>query len=100
MSTHQTVETKAALDFLSRLRSGTTSTESPTLTGSRDGPPPDIDDIERGDLWWSRMRSRHQAFFSEFFGVFILILFGCGSIAQATLSHNANGPYQNINWGE
>jgi aquaglyceroporin related protein len=100
MSGLQPVETKRDTDIYNRMRSGTNSTGAPTDKTFTDDQPPTIDDTYRSDLWWSRVRSRHQDFFSEFFGVFILILFGCGSIAQAILSNNANGPYQNINWGE
>jgi aquaglyceroporin related protein len=51
------------------------------------------------ELWWSSVRRRYQNFFSEFFGVFILILFGNGSVAQVVLSKNQNGAYQSITWG-
>jgi hypothetical protein len=51
------------------------------------------------DLRWSRIRAKHQNFFSEFFGVFILILFGNGSVAQVVLSKGGNGAYQSITWG-
>src|ERR1700759_2688083 len=50
-------------------------------------------------LRWSKVRARYQNFFSEFFGVFILILFGNGSVAQVVLSKGENGGYQSISWG-
>jgi len=50
-------------------------------------------------LWWGRVRAKYQSFFSEFFGVFTLILFGNGSVAQVVLSENKNGAYQSITWG-
>lgn len=37
------------------------------------------------DLWWSRVRHTLREPFSEFFGVFILILFGDGVVAQVVV---------------
>jgi aquaglyceroporin related protein len=37
--------------------------------------------------------------FSEFFGVFIMILFGDGVVAQVVLSGGTKGNYQSISWG-
>ncbi|KAG7325595.1 hypothetical protein KOW79_010520 [Hemibagrus wyckioides] len=37
--------------------------------------------------------------FAEFLGVYILILFGCGSVAQVTTSKNNKGEYLSINLG-
>ncbi|XP_017336685.1 aquaporin-10b isoform X1 [Ictalurus punctatus] len=37
--------------------------------------------------------------FAEFLGVYILILFGCGSVAQVTTSENSKGEYLSINLG-
>jgi aquaglyceroporin related protein, other eukaryote len=51
------------------------------------------------DLWWSRVRYRLREPLSEFFGVFILILFGDGVVAQVVLSGGAKGSYQSITWG-
>jgi aquaglyceroporin related protein, other eukaryote len=51
------------------------------------------------DLNWSRIRRYFREPFSEFFGVFILILFGDGSVAQVVLSGGKNGDYQSITWG-
>lgn len=48
---------------------------------------------------WPRARRTMQDAFSEFFGVFIMILFGDGSVAQVTLSENKSGEYQSISWG-
>lgn len=53
----------------------------------------------RPDLWWSRQRRRFREPLSEFFGVFILILFGDGVVAQVVLSKGGNGAYQSITWG-
>jgi aquaglyceroporin related protein len=51
------------------------------------------------NLAWSRFRANYQNFFSELFGVFTLILFGNGSVAQVVLSKGENGGYQSISWG-
>ena len=51
------------------------------------------------DLWWSKVRSFMIEPFSEFFGVFILILFGDGVVAQVVLSRGEKGDYQSISWG-
>ncbi|KAL2072935.1 hypothetical protein VTL71DRAFT_10259 [Oculimacula yallundae] len=53
----------------------------------------------RPDLWWSRMRHNFREPLSEFFGVFILILFGDGVVAQVVLSKGEKGGYQSISWG-
>lgn len=51
------------------------------------------------ELLWSRIRHYMREPFSEFFGVFILILFGNGSVAQVVLSDDTKGSYQSISWG-
>ncbi|EHY61025.1 Aquaglyceroporin-9 [Exophiala dermatitidis] len=51
------------------------------------------------DLLWSRIRHTLREPFSEFFGVFILILFGDGVVAQVVLSNGEKGDYQSISWG-
>ncbi|KAH8687576.1 aquaporin-like protein [Tricladium varicosporioides] len=51
------------------------------------------------ELWWSRVRRTMREPFSEFFGVFILILFGDGVVAQVVLSEGQKGSYQSISWG-
>ena len=51
------------------------------------------------DLLWSRIRHFMREPFSEFFGVFILILFGDGVVAQVVLSGGLKGDYQSISWG-
>jgi aquaglyceroporin related protein len=53
----------------------------------------------RPDLLWSRIRHVMREPFSEFFGVFILILFGDGVVAQVVLSGGQKGSYQSISWG-
>jgi len=51
------------------------------------------------DLLWSRVRHYMREPFSEFFGTFILILFGDGVVAQVVLSKGLKGDYQSISWG-
>lgn len=51
------------------------------------------------DLLWSRIRHSLREPFAEFFGVFILILFGDGVVAQVVLSNGTKGDYQSISWG-
>jgi aquaglyceroporin related protein, other eukaryote len=50
-------------------------------------------------LLWSRIRHYFRDPLSEFFGVFILILFGDGVVAQVVLSNGTKGSYQSISWG-
>lgn len=51
------------------------------------------------ELRWSRIRHTLREPFSEFFGVFIMILFGDGVVAQVVLSHEEKGSFQSISWG-
>ncbi len=51
------------------------------------------------DLAWSRVRHAIREPLAEFFGVFILILFGDGVVAQVVLSGGTKGDYQSISWG-
>jgi len=61
---------------------------------------PQADAVEsEPDLLWSRIRHTLREPFSEFFGVFILILFGDGVVAQVVLSGGEKGSYQSISWG-
>jgi aquaglyceroporin related protein, other eukaryote len=62
------------------------------------GPQEDVVQAEP-DLWWSRWRHTLREPFSEFFGVFILIMFGDGVVAQVVLSNGEKGDYQSISWG-
>jgi aquaglyceroporin related protein, other eukaryote len=58
-------------------------------------------------LAWSSMRVVFREPFAEFFGTFVMILFGNGSVAQVLLSTgqatapggNGFGAYQSISWG-
>ena len=57
-------------------------------------------------LAWSSLRVMLREPFAEFFGTFIMVLFGNASVAQVLLSAgqtsapglNGFGPYQSINW--
>jgi aquaglyceroporin related protein, other eukaryote len=61
---------------------------------------PQADAVEaEPDLLWSRIRRFMREPFAEFFGVFILILFGDGVVAQVVLSKGTKGDYQSISWG-
>lgn len=69
------------------------------------------------DLWWSRTRQTLREPLAEFFGTFILLMFGDGVVAQVVLSNgekgtsyttsswqlqksnDASGSYQSITWG-
>lgn len=51
------------------------------------------------DLLWSRIRRTLREPFAEFWGVFILIMFGDGVVAQVVLSNGEKGDYQSITWG-
>ena len=59
------------------------------------------DDIVQShpDLRWSRIRHQFREPFAEFFGTFILIMFGDGVVAQVVLSNGEKGDYQSITWG-
>lgn len=50
------------------------------------------------NLRWSRVRDYLRDPFSEFFGTFILIMFGDGGVAQVVLSKYKEGSYQSISW--
>lgn len=47
---------------------------------------------------WYRMKVLLQDPISEFFGVFFMILFGDGVVAQVVLSDSTKGDYQSISW--
>jgi hypothetical protein len=48
---------------------------------------------------WERIRQAIRQPLAEFFGVFTLIIFGDGVVAQVVLSNGQKGDYQSINWG-
>lgn len=48
---------------------------------------------------WAKIRHTLREPFAEFFGTFILILFGDGVVAQVVLSKGTKGEYQSISWG-
>lgn len=61
--------------------------------------------MEHNNLAWAQFKLILKEPLAEMFGTFILVLFGCGAIAQVTLS-KANsadgvgyGDWQSINWG-
>lgn len=51
------------------------------------------------ELLWPRIRRQYREYLSEFFGTFILLLFGDGVVAQVVLSNGEKGDYQSISWG-
>lgn len=68
------------------------------------------EDLEHQELLWSRIRLALREPFAEFFGTFIMVLFGDGSVAQVLLSTSNTtqtiapgmdgyGSYQSISWG-
>jgi aquaglyceroporin related protein len=88
--------------------------EHHTILGSvreRVGLPPEPPIIEGHEvhehLAWSSVRVIFREPFAEFFGTFIMVLFGDGSVAQVLLSAGQTsapgkdgfGSYQSINWG-
>jgi hypothetical protein len=92
------------------------SAEHGPLVDNRERPPNE-DLPARPDLWWSKARATMIEPVSEFFGVFIMILFGDGVVgewscavlhfcvrvtnillAQVVLSGGEKGSYQSISW--
>lgn len=67
----------------------------------------DHDDIAHNELVWSRVRITLKEPFAEFWGTFIMVFFGNGSVAQVILSTglqaapggNGYGAYNAISWG-
>ena len=67
----------------------------------------DHQSLEHHGLLWSRIRLALREPFAEFFGTFIMVMFGDGSVAQVLLSAgnktspggNGSGQYQSISWG-
>jgi aquaglyceroporin related protein, other eukaryote len=51
------------------------------------------------ELRWPKIRRYMQGPFGEFWGVFVIIMFGDGSVAQVVLSSGEKGSYQSISWG-
>lgn len=51
------------------------------------------------DLTWSKIRHSLREPFAEFWGTFVLIMFGDGVVAQVVLSDGKKGDFQSINWG-
>lgn len=84
------------------------SSSSSDIMAEKQSPPNDLPYAEHGapidhvgpqeevvqahpDLWWSRVRHTLREPFSEFFGTFILIMFGDGVVAQVVLSGGEKG---------
>jgi aquaglyceroporin related protein, other eukaryote len=65
-----------------------------------DHSPPESSAASGPELRWSRFRAMFQDEFSEFFGVFVMLLFGDGVVAQVVLSDGEKGSYQSITWGK
>ena len=67
----------------------------------------DHEGLEHHELLWSQIRLALREPFAEFFGTFIMVMFGDGSVAQVLLSAGnvaapgkaGYGPYQTISWG-
>lgn len=68
------------------------------------------EELKHHELLWSRIRLALREPFAEFFGTFIMVLFGDGSVAQVLLSASKTtstfapgmdgyGNYQSISWG-
>ncbi|KAK4900512.1 glycerol channel [Elasticomyces elasticus] len=65
------------------------------------------DYAEQQEWWWARTRIALREPLAEFFGTFILVLFGDAAVAQVLLSAGQTsapgadgyGNYQSINWG-
>ncbi|CCG84506.1 protein of unknown function [Taphrina deformans PYCC 5710] len=55
-------------------------------------------DPDRDLTWVSRLRRNLREPAAEFLGVFIMICFGDGSVAQVNLSKQTYGEYQSISW--
>ena len=60
-----------------------------------------VDTVEsHPELWWNKIPHTCQDAFSGFFGVFILMLFGDGVVAQVVFSSEQKGEYYSKSWGE
>lgn len=51
------------------------------------------------ELKWPKIRKYLQAPFCEFWGTFMIVMFGDGVVAQVLLSRGEKGDYQSISWG-
>ena len=54
--------------------------------------------VEHDLTWISKLRRNIREPAAEFLGVFIMICFGDGSVAQVNLSNKEYGEYQSISW--
>lgn len=73
----------------------------PQYSHSEAGQPPEGHCGKPATGWVANLRQNCnlQDFFSEFFGTFIMVLFGDGVVAQVVLSKGTKGDYQSISWG-
>ncbi|PGH10586.1 hypothetical protein AJ79_05409 [Helicocarpus griseus UAMH5409] len=78
-----------------QVSNGSSSQDKPILGAATHS----LTDQVREQPLWCRIRHTLREPFSEFFGVFILVLFGDGSVAQVVLSGGEKGDYQSISWG-
>lgn len=61
--------------------------------------PQALEKPSHAELTWPRIRAYMQEPFCEFWGTFIIIMFGDGVVAQVVLSQGVKGSYQSISWG-
>lgn len=67
----------------------------------------ELDSAHHNHLWWSKVKIALREPFAEFWGTFILVLFGDAAIAQTLLTKNATsapgghgfGDWATISWG-
>lgn len=105
LKSHKSVEELEHQSTLSSIRTNLGLSAEPPIIGSHQS---------HNHLTWSSLRYVLREPFAEFFGVFIMVCFGDGSVAQVLLSNAANnsiispasaaggmgyGSYQSINWG-
>ncbi|KAF2465504.1 aquaporin-like protein [Lindgomyces ingoldianus] len=101
-------EASVAMNSVRPYKSSSSLRKPRSALGLHPSAPVDKDhDIHpRQQLLWSRIRTVLREPFAEFWGTFIMIMFGDGSVAQVLLSTGQNtapggngfGPYQSISW--
>ncbi|MCJ1276642.1 hypothetical protein MMC21_004448 [Puttea exsequens] len=102
--------TTKSIDQQNTTRSrGETLSSVRSLIGLQQLPPvsEEHEDLEHHDLAWGQIRLALREPFAEFWGTFIMVMFGDGSVAQVLLSStnkaapggNGFGAYQSISWG-
>ncbi|KAF2757667.1 aquaporin [Pseudovirgaria hyperparasitica] len=111
----ETISTQqpSTFDLVTRKESRASSLPTLQKTRQRLGLHPTVPIIDEHDeephnhLIWSKIKLTLREPFAEFWGTFILILFGNGAVAQVLLSvgdttapgGNGYGSYQSISWG-